>query len=309
MLLDGRVVRSQSRSFEIETTQGPISAVVLKGLRSRYPGFVDPVAVGDRVKVRLGAGTEANIVEVLPRSNRLSRPAVGRESAEQLIAANLSRAVVVQAVAPAWKPATYDRYMVMASAGDVPVALCLNKSDLEPQRPDAGDLDIYRALDVPVIITSAKTGEGLDELRSLLRGGTSVFIGPSGVGKSSLINALGPGIALRTGSLSRSTGKGRHTTTWVELLAFEDGIEVVDSPGLRVLGLWGVEPETLARHFPEIRDREGGCRFTRCTHLHEPDCPVREAVDRGEIAPSRYESYRRIYRTLESGESRGPRGR
>lgn len=298
MLLEGRVIRSQSRSFEIETDSGPVKAVVLKGLRSRYPDLVDPVAVGDSVTLRLGVGAEATIEEVHPRRNRLSRPAVGQGQVEQTIAANVGRAIIVQAASPSWKTATWDRYLVMVSAGAVPAALCLNKIDLAPGEAESKDLDVYRDLGIPVIATSAKTGQGIEGLRELLRGGPSVFIGPSGAGKSSLINALAPGSGLRTGPLSRSTGKGRHTTTWVELLKFGDGIEVVDSPGLRVLGLWGIGAEELALHFPEFTRLPGSCRFPRCSHVHEPDCIVREALEAGTIAPFRYDSYVRIRETL-----------
>jgi ribosome biogenesis GTPase len=305
MFLEGRVIRSQSRSFEVETAEGPVKAVVLKGLRSRHAGFVDPVAVGDCVKVRLSARAEGTIEEVLPRRNRLSRPAVGQATQEQLIAANVGRAIIVQATSPSWKTATWDRYLVLVSAGNVPAALCLNKIDLEPGDRDAEEFGIYRSLGIPVVLTSARTGEGLEELRNLLRGGTSVFIGPSGVGKSSLINALAPGSGLRTGSLSKSTGKGRHTTTWVELLKFGDDIEVVDSPGLRVLGLWGIGPEDLPAHFPEMAGLEGQCRFAHCSHVHEPDCAIRTALEEGRVAPFRYDSYVRIRESLlETGRRR-----
>jgi ribosome biogenesis GTPase / thiamine phosphate phosphatase len=298
MLLEGRVIRSQSRSFDVETETGPVKAVVLKGLRSRYPDLVDPVAVGDSVTVRLGVGAEGTIEEVHPRRNRLSRPAVGQgKPLEQTIAANVGRAIIVQATSPSWKTATWDRYLVMVSAGDVPAALCLNKIDLAPGEAESKDFEVYRDLGIPVIATSARTGEGIEGLRDLLRAGPSVFIGPSGAGKSSLINALAPGSGLRTGALSRSTGKGRHTTTWVELLKFGDDVEVVDSPGLRVLGLWGIGAEDLADHFPEFRRSPAGCRFPRCSHVHEPDCAVRQALHDGLIAPFRYDSYvRRRFR-------------
>jgi ribosome biogenesis GTPase len=298
MLLEGRVISARSRKFEVETPTGRVAAIVLKGLRTRHPGVVDPVAVGDRVMVRRGSGAEATIEEVLPRDNRLSRPAVGQEAVEQVIAANLARAVIVQAIEPPWKPSTWDRYLILVSAGQVPAAICLNKIDLDPAARDAPELAVYRDLGLPVVTVSALTGEGLDRLRGLITGGISVFIGPSGVGKSSLINALAPGTGLKTGQLSSSTGRGRHTTTWVELRSLGPEIEVVDSPGLRVLGLWGVGPDDLAERFPEFVPWLGQCRFRGCAHRHEPDCAVKNAVESGAIARFRYESYLRIRETV-----------
>lgn len=283
---------------------------MLKGLRHRFPGQVDPIAVGDRVMVRVGEGLSATIEDVFERINHLSRPAVGQSGREQLIAANLSRAVIVQAITPPWKPATWDRYLVMASACRVPAALCLNKIDLDPPAVDAPELEVYRRLEIPIVATSARTGQGMAELAGILSAGPSVLIGPSGAGKSSLINALAPGVRLPTGALSRTTGKGRHTTSWVELLPLGNGIEVVDSPGLRVLGLWGVEVADLERHFPEFAPWLDQCRFRGCAHVREPGCAIKEAVARGEIAASRYDSYCRIRETLvEEWEGRDGRSR
>lgn len=311
MLLEGRVISARSRSFTVETADGSVTCRVLKGLRNRFPNLVDPVTVGDRVTVRRGNEGESTIEEVAPRVNKISRPAVGREDHEQLIAANLGRAVIVQAVEPQWKTSTWDRYLVMAALGAVPPILALNKIDLDPGSAAAPEFDVYRALGIPVLPVSAVTGEGLPELVRHMAGGMTVFIGPSGVGKSSLINALAPGTDLRTGELSRGTGKGRHTTSWTELLQLDQGIEIVDSPGLRVLGLWGLAAHELAPLFPEFAPLLDGCRFRACTHAHEPDCAVRAAVDSGQIADFRYESFLRIRQALleEVERPRGGRAR
>lgn len=305
MLLEGRVVGARSRSFRVETSTGLVQAIVLKGLRHHFPGQVDPVAVGDHVRVRVGEGISATIEEVFERRNCLSRPAVGQAGTEQLIAANLTRAVIVQATAPPWKAATWDRYLVMCSAGRIPAALCLNKVDLDPAAAESPELEAYRRLGIDVVLTSARTGQGIGDLAAMLAQGPSVLIGPSGAGKSSLINALAPGSRLPTGPLSRSTGKGRHTTTWVELLSLGHGIEVVDSPGLRVLGLWGVAAADLERHFIEFAPWLEHCRFRGCAHVHEPGCAIKEAVERGEIPAFRYESYCRIHETVRDDAGRG----
>lgn len=309
MLLEGRVVGARSRSFRVETSTGLVQAIVLKGLRHQFPGQVDPVAVGDHVRVRVGEGVSATIEEVLERRNWLSRPAVGKAGTEQLIASNLARAVVVQAIAPPWKAATWDRYLVMCSAGKIPAALCLNKIDLDPGAAGAPELEAYRRLGIPLVLTSARSGQGIEDLAALLAQGPSVLIGPSGAGKSSLINALAPGSRLPTGALSRSTGKGRHTTTWVELLSLGHGIEVVDSPGLRVLGLWGVAASELESHFIEFAPWIDQCRFRGCAHVHEPGCAIKQAVDRGDIPAFRYESYCRIHETVRDDAGRETRSR
>jgi ribosome biogenesis GTPase len=300
---EGLVVRARSRSFTLRVYDGEeVPAVVPKKLRFRAPDLVDPVAVGDRVRwtpVREGA----LVVEVLPRENALFRPASGRIGKRQVLAANLDLAVVVLAARePVWKPSTLDRYLVLASVGGVAAMVCINKVDLDPAVREAPELEIYPDLGIPVLFVSARTEEGMDELRERLAQGVAVLLGPSGAGKTSLVNRLVPEAELRVGEISERTQKGRHTTTWVEMIPLPSGGSLVDSPGLRVLDLSGLPPEELAGHFPEFRERAQGCRFQDCRHLAEPDCAIKEAVEAGRIAGHRYLSYRRIHESLSAGE-------
>ena len=298
----GLVVRVRSRAFTVRVDGRDLPAVVPKKLRYREPGVVDPVAVGDRVLVSFARG-RAVIEEVLPRRNALARPASGRRGKRQVLAANLDVALVVLAAAdPPFKLTTLDRTLVLASAGGVPAAVCLNKVDLDPAVARTPELQVYPGIGLPLFLASALTGEGMEELRAFLAGKTAVLLGPSGVGKSSLINRMVPGADLRVGEVSRRTHKGRHITTWVEALDMPGGGRIIDSPGLRLLDLSELAPADLARHFPEIQALAGKCRFQDCRHRSEPDCAVKEAVSRGEVAPHRYRSYLRIYESLEAGE-------
>ncbi len=298
----GLVVGARSRSFTVRTASGETACLVPKRLRFQHGDLVDPVAVGDRVRISV-TGEQGVIEEIEPRRNALSRPASGRAGRRQLLAANLDLAVVVLAARePRYKPATLDRYLVLASAGGVPGLACLNKIDLAPDVRHDADLADYPPLGVPVCFTSTETGEGLDELRTRLGGRTAVLIGPSGAGKTSLLNRLVPGAERRVSEVSERTLKGRHTTTWVEMLDLDNGGHLVDSPGLRVLDLTGLEPEDLVMHFPEMARLVSHCRFDDCRHLAEPDCAVKQAVEGGTVTGHRYDSYRRIYASLEAGQ-------
>lgn len=295
------VIRSRSRTFTARYRGEEIPVHVPKKLRFQNPDLVDPVAVGDRVRITVAEG-EGVIEEILPRRNGFSRPASGRRGKRQLVAANLDLAVVVMATAePVWKPATIDRYLVLASSAGVPPAVVINKIDLDPETPRHPDLEAYRTLGIPVLTVSAETGEGTGDLLELLSERTSVLLGPSGVGKSSLLNRLVPDALARVSAISDRTGKGTHTTTWVELWDLPRGGKVVDSPGLRVLDLTGVEPEYLGDHFPEIHARAPECRFPDCRHLAEPGCAVKEGVESGEVPAQRYDSYVRIHKSLTAG--------
>lgn len=297
----GLVVRSQSRVFTVRTASGETPVRVPKRLSREHRDLVDPLAVGDRVTFT--PENDRGVLEgIEPRRNVLSRPAVGRSGQRQLLAANLDRVVVVVAArTPRWKPAIVDRYLVLASAAGIAPLVCLNKSDLGPPEEDEAALAVYARLEVPVLRVSAATGQGMEDLVRALTGLASVLVGPSGTGKSTLANRLVPEAAVRVGEVSDQTGRGRHTTTWVELLDLPSGGHLIDSPGLRVLGLSGVPPEDLALHFPEIREHAGGCRFQDCRHRAEPGCAVKAAVAGGAVAEERYASYTRIYASLESG--------
>jgi len=292
-----RVVGIRSRQFTILLDGERQPAVVPKKLRFRDPDVVDPVAVGDLVHVT----PDGNIESVQPRRNSISRPASGRGGRRQILAANVDLALIVQAAgSPVWKPSTFDRYLVLASAGGVPPAVCLNKIDLDPEAARDPAFEVYAGIGIPRLAFSTITGEGFDAVIDAVRGRTCVLLGPSGVGKSSIVNRLFPEHAARVGEISERTGKGTHTTTWVELLDLPGGGGLVDSPGLRVLDLTGVPPAELSRHFPEFGNA-APCRYPDCAHLAEPECAVKAAVSVGSIDPGRYDSYVRIHASLSRG--------
>ena len=299
-VFQGRVIRAQSRRFTVLTEQGPIHTIVPKRMRFEEPEWVDPVAVGDVVEAAVERG-EGLIRRVLPRRNVLARRAVG-SSKRQMLAANVDRAVIVLAAAePEWKTATLDRYLVRASASDIPALVWINKTDMVPQVPDVELLETYSSIDLVVLQGSAASGDGIDALITALAGQTAVFIGPSGAGKSSLINRLVPTADARVGDISAASGKGVHTTTWAQMHDLPGGGHVIDGPGLRMLDLSHVTAEELAQHFPEMDALTGDCRFPDCVHMAEPDCAVKDAVTSGRMAAHRYDSYRRIYESLARG--------
>jgi ribosome biogenesis GTPase len=258
---------------------------------------VDPVAIGDRVRyVEAGDGT-GMVVEILPRRSKLSRPAPvpGQRVFEQVIVANADMIVPVFAVAnPAPKWGLLDRYLVSAEAAELPSLIVINKIDLAWKNPSfEGEIEIYRRIGYPVLAVSAATGEGVDELRQALQGKQSVLVGKSGVGKTSLLNAIQPGLGLRVQAVSRGEiGKGRHTTTHLEMFELDFGGTLVDTPGVREFGLWDVSAEDLAYLFPEMAEYVGRCKFgLSCQHDREPGCAVRKAVVAGAVSPYRYQSY------------------
>lgn len=279
---------------------------------------VDPVAIGDRVRfVDAGEGRgmiplastnskEASgmIVEVLPRVSKLSRPAPvpGQRVFEQVIVSNVDLVVPVVSVAnPTPKWGLLDRYLVSAEAAELPSLIVINKLDLEWKNPDFNEeIEIYRRIGYPATLVSAATGEGIEELKQQLQGKLSVLVGKSGVGKTSLLNAIQPGLGLRVKAVSNGEiGKGRHTTTHLEMFELDFGGALVDTPGIREFGLWDVAADELASLFPEMADYVGQCKFgLSCRHDQEPGCAIRKGVMAGAISPYRYQSYMRLREEL-----------
>ena len=266
------------------------------------PARHDPVAVGDVVRLEAGANGAGQIVEVLPRRNHIARrsavPMPSAHAFEQVMVANVDQVVpVFAASSPAPKWNMLDRYLALAEHLALPALVCITKADLAPSGDADFDepLDDYRRMGYPLALTSAHSGAGLDALREALRGRVSVLLGKSGVGKTSLLNALEPGLGLRVAEVSRATGKGRHTTSAVELFPLSMGGAIVDTPGVREFGLWDVAADELALFYRDLRPWVGQCRFgLDCRHDEEPGCAIRQAVMCGQISPRRYQSYMRL---------------
>lgn len=238
--------------------------------------------VGDRVIFSPVRGNSGRIDQVLPRRTELFRPPVS----------NIDQAVIVFAVQnPEPNLTLLDRFLVLAENANVSPVVCLNKADIMTGRREHDWLRLYKRIGYSTVITSSKNREGIDELRQLLTGKTSVFAGPSGVGKSSLLNVIQPGLELKTGEISHKLKRGKHTTRHVELLPLAAGGFVVDSPGFSSLDLPSMEKENLSYYFPEFEAFSSECKFSGCLHFHEPHCSVKLAVEKGHINKDRYNNY------------------
>ena len=275
------------------------------------------LAVGDRLRVARRPSGELVVAQVLPRWSRLSRPDPLLAHRERVLAANLDLAVVVTALRrPALATGLLDRFLVALAHGGVPAAIVVNKYDLAEAPGSAGSagstgsdaagdpelarLAPDRALRIPFLFCSAKSGLGLEELRSLLARKTVVFVGHSGVGKSSLLAALSPELDVRVGEVSTMNARGRHTTTRARIYRLPNETRIIDTPGIREFGLWQLSREELSLYFEEFETLAPHCRFNDCSHSHEPSCAVREAAASGALDANRYETYLRILASLDS---------
>jgi ribosome biogenesis GTPase len=291
-VLRGVVLRKAGGSWHVHVENDTVVSAVLRGRVKHAAGI--KLAVGDEVLLR-NEGSSWVIAEILPRRSQLVRRAPGGARGERVVVANVDQALVVFAAAlPDPNLRMLDRFLVVAEASGVAARIVVNKIDLVDPEDVRRQFALYEAIGYPLHFTSCRLGIGLDELRRALEGRTSALMGPSGVGKSSLMNAMYPGLNLRVGEVSSSLGKGRHTTVGAYLHPLPGGGYVADTPGLREIGLWGLPPTALDTCFPEMRPYLDRCRFPDCRHNTEPGCAVREAVGSGAIAIARYESYRKL---------------
>jgi ribosome biogenesis GTPase len=258
------------------------------------------LSVGDRVKIKKLDISTGVIEEILPRQSELARKDAGssaRRILPQTLLANLDQVVVVLAVAqPGPHFGFLDRYLAICESAELKPLICLNKLDLPHEDRVELEAELYGPLGYQVLWTSSQTGEGIEQVRGLLKDHTTLFTGPSGVGKSSLVNAIEPGMALRTGLISNATGKGRHTTTGSQLYPLSDGGWLADSAGIRALAAWDIAPEDLAWCFVEFRPYLGECFYSDCSHVDEERCAILQALEDGLIDERRHRSYVRMYR-------------
>lgn len=308
MQTSGLVVKTQSGFFTVETTEGPIISQIAGRLKQERRN-TDLVVAGDRVSITVNGDGTGTIDAVEPRHSVLSRAKPHPEERsllsdrEDIMIANPDQVVFVFAVKdPTPSLRKLDRFLVVAEMNQLPVVICANKADLVGADEARQMFQIYDDIGYRVIHTSATQGSGIDELRSMLVGKISVLAGSSGVGKSSLLNALQPGLGLRVKEVSDATGKGMHTTRHTELIPFEAGGYVADTPGIRTLALFDIEPQELDGYFREITPLVGNCQFSDCTHNREPKCAIRAAVGDGRVSPERYESYLRLREELQQLE-------
>lgn len=297
----GRVLRVQRLHSLVETDERKqYRCVVRQVLRSLAIDERNVIAAGDRVWFQPVGEEEGLIQKIEPRHGVLTRASRGRE---HVIVANVDQVVIVMALAePDLKPHLIDRYLASAEQGGIQAILCLNKADLVDLAEFQPLIGYYSQLGIPVICTSGVTGQGIELLRRQLRGRQTVFSGQSGVGKSSLLNALQPGLQLRVREVSEATQKGKHTTTTAELIRFGEDGWVVDTPGIRQFQLWNIIPQEVEGFFPEFRPFVARCSFPNCTHTHEQRCAVKEAVQRRLISQRRYYSYLGMFKGTEVAE-------
>lgn len=284
----GKIIRGIAGFYYVHTEEKGIYTCKAKGVFRKL--HIKPL-VGDNVEMSVldEKEKEGSVDSILPRKNTLLRPAV----------ANIDQALVIFAVCrPEPNFNLLDRFLVMMGQQKLPVLLCFNKSDFISAREEEMIRKMYESAGCGIIFTSAVKGVGIRELRDMLKGKTTTAAGPSGVGKSSLVNALQSDVRMETGAVSAKIARGKHTTRHSELICVEEDTYIMDTPGFSSLGLFDLEKEDLRHYYPEFDPYEGTCRFMGCVHIHEPDCTVRAALSAGKIDPNRYRNYCLLYEEL-----------
>ena len=298
----GIVVATRGRSFIVRGSNGDrLSCEVRKKIKFEVQATT-PVAVGDDVLFSRDGMSGGAIEKVLDRRTSFVRPMVGiKKEQKQVLAANLDCLAIITSVkSPPLKTGLIDRYLIAAQVGNMKPLIVFNKMDLKP--PDNFDriTTAYRSINIDIFPTSVINGDGIKQLSMFLILHRTLFSGHSGVGKSTLLNTLIPELNLKTDKLSAYSNRGKHVTTSIELYELPDGGLVADSPGLKVMGLWDVDKDDLPYYYPEFRNYEKDCRFQPCTHIHEPDCAVKKAVENNQISGFRYQNYIAIADSLEN---------
>jgi ribosome biogenesis GTPase len=299
--MQGLVTKSTGSWYQVQTPEGDVVDCRIKG-KFRMHGITttNPIAVGDQVEFDAEPDQDTGVITKLyDRKNYIIRKSINLSKQAQIIAANLDQAILVVTLAsPRTSLGFIDRFLVTAEAYDIPARLVFNKLDLfsdEGLQILDEYKEVYENIGYPCFQVSAIEGTNIPELKAQLKDRITLFTGHSGVGKSSLMNAILPELALRTSHVSEWSDKGTHTTTFAEMFELPEGGFIIDTPGIRELGVIDIEPQELGHFFPEMRDRMHNCRFNNCRHINEPGCAVLVALENGEIEPSRYESYLSIY--------------
>lgn len=295
MEIHGLIVKAQSGFFTVKTGEG-LTVCQLRGKLKQGKATGDIAALGDKVHITILADGSGVIEDVEERKRAIVRldPRPQGEY-QQILLANADQAVFVFACAhPTPKLKMLDRYLVIAEKQHVPAVIVANKTDLLPDGGSSRLFGLYQTLGYRVIYTSTKSGAGMDEFHDVLKNKISALTGPSGVGKSSLLNAIQPGLGLAVNEVSAAMDKGKHTTVTRQMFALEGGGYVADTPGWKSLGLWDTEPEEIEAYFPELRDLVQNCQFSDCTHTHEPNCAVLTAVQAGRVHPQRFDSFLKL---------------
>ena len=303
--MEGLVIKSTGSWYDVKTSDGKIISCRVRGkLKIKGMKVTNPVSVGDRVQYELEENGQGIIHSIVPRTNYLLRRSTRKTAFGHILASNIDLAVVVATLTfPKTSLGFIDRFLISAESFRIPSLLVFNKTDMwskEAWEFAAFLKDIYTEINVDFLTMSAKSGENIDLFREKLKGRTSLIAGHSGVGKSTILNLLSPNINQKTSEVSTFANKGTHTTTFAEMFEIEQGTYVIDTPGIKELGLMDIYDEEINHFFPEMRELFGKCKFHNCTHTHEPDCAVVHAVENGKISISRYESYLSMMEGIDS---------